>query len=76
MPKEWSEAEIEKLRRLRQLGASPSRAALALRMNKTKIRRKALELGIPFPAQRTERRERQAKEVAARAQAGLPPKSL
>jgi hypothetical protein len=41
MPKEWSEAEAEKLRRLRQLGASPSRAALALRMNKTKIRRKA-----------------------------------
>ena len=76
MPRDWSDAEIKKLRRLRQLGASPLRAALALRMNKAKIRRKAQELGIPFPAQRTERRERQAKEVTARVQAGLQPKPL
>ena len=76
MPMEWSEAEIDKLRRLRQLGASPSRAALALRMNKTKIRSKAASWESQFLLQRTERRERQAKEVAARAQAGLPPKPL
>jgi len=32
MPKEWSEADMEKLRRLRQLGANPYRAAVVRRV--------------------------------------------
>jgi hypothetical protein len=76
MSREWADEEIGKLRRLRELDASLARASVALKRGKAAVRLKARELGIPFPHLNTARRERQAKEVAARNQAGLPEKPL
>jgi hypothetical protein len=73
---EWTEEAIQKLKRLRELGASPARAAVALKCNKAAVRAKARELGMPFPHWRTQRSEQRAKEKAARAKAGLPPKPI
>ena len=73
MAKQWSEEDVQKLIRLRQQGASITRASLALKWHKAAIRAKARELGIPFPHLHEERRQRLMKEAAARAQAGLPP---
>ena len=72
MAKQWSEEDVQKLIRLRRQGASIARAALALKCNKAFIRAKARELGIPFPHMNEVKRERRAKEAAARAKAGLP----
>ena len=69
---EWTEEVIQKLKRLRELGASPVRAALALKCNKAVVKAKARELGMPFPHLRTQRSEHRIKEEAARAKAGLP----
>ena len=76
MAKEWTQEKIEKLKRLRQAGASPARVSLAVKWSKSAVKTKAREMGMPFPNWRTERRERAAKEDAARAKAGLPPKPL
>jgi hypothetical protein len=76
MAKEWTAEEIQKLKRLRELGASPSRAAMALKSNKGAVKAKAREIGIPFPNWRTQRSKQRAKEEAARAKAGLPPKPI
>jgi hypothetical protein len=76
MAKGWTQEQIEKLKRLRQAGASAARVALAVKWNTGAVKAKARELGMPFPNWRTERRERKAKEDAARAKAGLPPKPL
>jgi hypothetical protein len=74
MGKGWTQEQIEKLKRLRQAGASAARVALAVKWNKTAVKAKARELGMPFPNWRNERSAREAKEQAARAKAGLPPK--
>jgi hypothetical protein len=76
MAKGWTQEQIEKLKRLRQAGASAARVALAVKWSRGAVKAKARELGMPFPNWRTERRERAIKEDAARAKAGLPPKSL
>jgi serine/threonine-protein kinase RIO1 len=76
MAKEWTEEEIRKLKRLRELGASLARACVALKRGKAAVRLKAKELGIPFPHLSTIRRERNAKEAVARGRAGLPPKPI
>jgi hypothetical protein len=76
MAKGWTQEQIEKLKRLRQAGASAARVALAVKWSRGAVKAKARELGMPFPNWRTERRERATKEDAARAKAGLPPKSL
>ena len=76
MPKEWTEEQIKRLVRLRELGASPARAALALKWNRAAVKAKARELGIPFPSWRAQRTEQRAKEAAARSKAGLPPKPI
>ena len=76
MPREWTEDEIRKLRRLREIGASAMRASLALKRNKAAVRAKARELGIAFPDQRTLRTEQRTKESEARVKAGLPAKSI
>jgi hypothetical protein len=76
MAKCWTEEETNKLKRLRQLGASAARAAVALKWSKTAVKAKARELGIPFPSWRTQRSEQRAKEATARARAGLPEKPL
>ena len=72
MTKQWTEDEIRKLKRLRELGASPARAGVALKCGKVAVRAKARELGIPFPHFHAQKRERLARETAARAKAGLP----
>jgi hypothetical protein len=76
MRKKWTEDDTEKLKRLRQIGASPARAAVALKWSKTVVKEKAREFGISFPSWRTQRSEQRAKEVVARAKAGLPEKPL
>ena len=76
MSKEWNEEAIQKLKRMRELGASPARAALALKCNKAAVKAKARELGMPFPHLRIQRSEQRVKEEAARAKAGLPPKPI
>jgi hypothetical protein len=50
---EWTEEAIQELRRLREVRASPARAALALKCNKAAVKAKARELGMPFPHLRT-----------------------
>jgi hypothetical protein len=74
MRKKWTEDDTEKLKRLRQIGASAARAAVALKWSKTVVKEKAREFGIPFPSWRAQRSEQRAKEVVARAKAGLPEK--
>jgi hypothetical protein len=76
MPKEWTEDEIRKLKRLREIGASAVRASLALKRNKAAVRAKARELGIAFPDRRTFRTEQRMKEAEARVKAGLPMKPI
>lgn len=49
MRKKWTQGDTEKLKRLHQIGASPARAALALKWSKTVVKEKAREFGIPFP---------------------------
>jgi serine/threonine-protein kinase RIO1 len=72
----WTDDEVAKLRRLRELGASLPRASVALKRGKAAVRLKARELGIPFPHLTSIRRERKAREAVARVQAGLPLKPL
>jgi hypothetical protein len=74
--KEWTADEIKKLVSLLEQRASASRASIALKRNKFAVKRKARELGTPFTDYRIERREREAKETAARIRAGLPGKSI
>lgn len=76
MPKEWTEDQIRRLKRLRELGASPARAAVALKWSQGAVRAKARELGIPFRSWRSQRAEQRTKEAAARAKAGLPPEPI
>jgi hypothetical protein len=58
MAKGWTQEQIEKLKRLRQAGASAARVALAVKWSRGAVKAKARELGMPFPSWRTERRER------------------
>jgi hypothetical protein len=74
--KEWTVEEIKKLTSLLEQRASAARASIALKRNKAAVKRKARELGTPFKDHRIERREREAKETAARIRAGLPGKSI
>jgi hypothetical protein len=67
----WTDEEIGKLRKLRAIGATLSRASVALKRGRAAVQDKARELGIPFPPLRERRREQQAKEAVARAKAGL-----
>jgi hypothetical protein len=76
MSRTWTDDEIKKLTLLREQGASATRAALALKSNKTAVRAKARELGIPFPTWHAQKAERQTREAAARVKAGLPQKPL
>ena len=66
MPKEWTEEQINRLLRLREHGACPASAAVALKWHRAAVKAKARELGIPFPSWRAQRTERRAKEAAAR----------
>ena len=72
----WTDDEVAKLKRLRELGASLARASVALKRGKAAVRLKARELGIPFPHLTSIRRERNAREAVARVKAGLPLKPL
>jgi hypothetical protein len=45
----WTNEDCEKLTELVRSGASPYRAAVALNRTVTPIRKKARELGCPFP---------------------------
>jgi len=76
IPKVWTEEQIKRLVRLRELGASPARAALALKCNRAAVKAKAREMGIPFSSWRAQRTEQRAKEAVALAKAGLPPKLI
>jgi hypothetical protein len=47
MAKEWTQEKIEKLKRLRQAGASAAWVALAQKRRKAAVKAKARELGMP-----------------------------
>jgi hypothetical protein len=69
----WSDDDIAQLKRLQASGASPVRAAIALKRSIQYVKEKARALGLPFITMR-ERRKRQAgREAAERMAAGLPP---
>ena len=71
--KPWTDEEIALLRKLRDAGASPGRASVALKKTVPTLKAKARELGIPFETFQLQRRVRKEKERVARAAAGLPP---
>jgi hypothetical protein len=68
-----SDDDIAQLKRLQASGASPVRAAIALKRSRQYVMEKARALGLQFMTMR-ERRKRQAtREAAERMAAGLPP---
>ena len=55
----WCDEEIDQLTRLVASGASALRASVALKRSVVQIKRKAREIGVPFPSEaelRTKRR--------------------
>ncbi len=67
----WTEEHTKRLRELLAKGASVARASAALRTTPQALRRKARELGIPFPTVHERKRLQLEKEAAARSAAGL-----
>jgi hypothetical protein len=69
----WTEEECLRLKKLHAAGASPVRAALALKKSRDRVKEKARELGIPFETMHARKRRQKEKEVEARTAAGLSP---
>jgi hypothetical protein len=69
----WTEEEIARLKRLQASGASPARAAIALKRSRQYVREKARALGVPFMTMRERRKHQASREAAERMAAGLPP---
>lgn len=63
--KPWSEADIERLRKMAAAGASPIKCAAALRRNVQAIRRQASRLGIQLPTLREQRKRQREAEAEA-----------
>jgi hypothetical protein len=47
--REWTPEDSEKLKALVRIGASPFRASVALSRSMMQVKKKARELGCPFP---------------------------
>jgi len=69
----WTEEDIARLKRLQASGASPARAAIALKRSRQYVREKARALGVPFMTIRERRKRQASREAAERMAAGLPP---
>jgi hypothetical protein len=69
----WTPEQIEILRGLVETRVSLPRAAVALKRTQTSVRKKAREIGAPFPSMRHLRTKRLAQEAKARAASGLAP---
>jgi hypothetical protein len=68
--REWNTEEIDKLKSLVMAGATPARAAVALRRSRGSVQNKAREIGVPFPHTVQARMERQARYLAAKVLTG------
>jgi hypothetical protein len=51
--REWTAEDSEKLKALVRAGASPFRASVALSRSMMQVKKKARELGYPFPSLRS-----------------------
>ncbi|KIZ39232.1 MULTISPECIES: hypothetical protein [Rhodopseudomonas] len=69
--KVWDDQQIEQLKELVASGASPIRAAAALKRAQSSVQAKARKLGTPFMGSREAKRLRNAKIAAAEQQQGL-----
>jgi hypothetical protein len=69
----WTEEDIAQLKRLQASGASPARAAVALKRSRLYVMEKARTLGLPFMTMRERRKRQASREAAERIAAGLPP---
>ena len=58
--RQWTDAELQQLRLLRSKGASPLRAAAALKRNIKSVQRQARLSGAPFPSLRAARKSLQS----------------
>jgi hypothetical protein len=63
--KPWDDEQVERLKALIASGASPARAAAALRRAQTSVQVKARKLGTPFMGSREAKKLRNAKIAAA-----------
>lgn len=63
--KPWDDEQVERLKVLIASGASPVRAAAALKRAQTSVQVKARKLGMPFVGIRVARKIRNAKIAAA-----------
>lgn len=65
----WTPEQLARLQQLAVEGASPLRAAAALRRSITAVQKKALMLGTPFQHRRVVKAARLAREVSERGRA-------
>jgi len=70
--KPWDEAQVAQLRALVAGGASPVRAAAALKRAQSSVQAKARKLGTPFIGSRQAKRLRNAKIAAAEQRLARP----
>jgi hypothetical protein len=63
--KPWNDEQVERLKALIASGASPARAAAALKRAQTSVQVKARKLGTPFIGSREAKKRRNAKIAAA-----------
>jgi len=66
--KSWDDEQIARLKALVASGASPIRAAAALKRAQSSVKAKARKLGMPFVGSREAKRLRNAKIAAAEQQ--------
>jgi hypothetical protein len=66
--KPWDDEQVERLKALIASGASPVRAAAALKRAQTSVQVKARKLGTPFMGSREAKKIRNAKIAAAEKQ--------
>ncbi len=69
--KPWDDEQVERLKELIAGGASPIRAAAALKRARTSVQVKARKLGMPFMASRESKKLRNAKIAEAEKQQGV-----
>jgi hypothetical protein len=69
----WSDDDVAQLKRLQASGASPVRAAIALKRSRQYVMDKARGLGLQFMTMRERRKRQASREAAERIAAGLPP---
>jgi hypothetical protein len=67
----WTPEDLDTLKKHVADGSSPARVAVNLKRSITSVQSKARLEGFPFPHSRDVKRDRLAKEAAARSELGL-----